>query len=82
MLRPIDRFDVDAVLHHFPERAHASELLDVFNNPLNGKVNILIGSKSTDPETNRRMGHIIFRAKSSKDIWRFEGRRGTRTARR
>ena len=43
MLRPLDALDVDALLHHLPQRAHLPQLLDVRDGALDGNVDLLAG---------------------------------------
>ena len=40
MLRPLDRLEVDALLHHLVQRAHRAQTLDVLDAHLDGVVDL------------------------------------------
>ena len=40
MLGPLDRLDVDALLHHLPQRAHLAQPVDVVGARVDGVVHL------------------------------------------
>ena len=61
MLRPLDRFDVDALLEHLPQRGHLAEPVDLSDRPLDRKVDLFLGRETPDaePEKERTMNICI-----------------------
>lgn len=48
VLRPLDALDVDALLHHLPQRAHGPEAVDVERERFHREVDLLLRRESTD----------------------------------
>lgn len=52
MLTPLNGIQINAILHHFPQRAQVAQVLDLTTHSVNDKVNLLVSSESTDTEPN------------------------------
>ena len=59
MLSPVNRINVDALLHHFPKWAHVTQPLYGCDNFLNHEIYLRLGGEATDPKSKRRMRHIF-----------------------
>lgn len=59
MLRPVNRVDVDALLHHLPQWAHITQPLHDRDDFLHREVDFGLGGKATDTEPQRRMRHVL-----------------------
>ena len=65
VLGPLNSLEIDAILHHFPQRRHVPKAADVLLKQLHSKINFLLGCEAPDPEAYRRVGHLITCADSS-----------------
>jgi hypothetical protein len=48
VLCTLNGFDINPLLHHFPQRAHLPQLVDVLDRHLDGSVHLGIGGESTN----------------------------------
>ena len=62
VLRPLDRFDVDALLHHLPKWAHLAQPVDVVRARVDRIVDLLLSAEAADAEADRGMRHILLHA--------------------
>lgn len=53
MLGPLDALEVNAVLHHLPERTHFSKTFHMVDALLHGVVHLLLCSEAADAEPDR-----------------------------
>jgi hypothetical protein len=77
MLAPLDRVEIDAFLHKFPQRTEFSQESDALFDGLEDIVDLAGRGKTANAKTNAAMGTLIAVAESSKDIARFKRRGST-----
>lgn len=53
MLGPLDTLEVDAILHHLPERTHFSKSLHMVDALLHGVVHLLLCREAADAKPDR-----------------------------
>jgi hypothetical protein len=53
VLGPVDGVDVNALLYHFPERAHITQPLDGCHNFPDDKIYLSLGRETADTESER-----------------------------
>mmetsp|Transcript_6707 Transcript_6707/g.14649 ORF Transcript_6707/g.14649 Transcript_6707/m.14649 type:complete len:368 (-) Transcript_6707:290-1393(-) len=72
MLRPVDRLDVDPLLHHLPQRAHLAKPVHVLDAHLDGVVHLRLGREAADAEADRGVRHLLVDAERAEDVRRLE----------
>lgn len=55
VLGPLDALEVNAILHHLPERAHFSKTLHMMNALFHCVVHFLLSSETANAKPDRRM---------------------------
>ena len=63
--RPLNGTDVDALLHHFVQRAHLAQSFDVPNARPHRVVYFRIRCETADAPTDRSVRHVLFYAQST-----------------
>ena len=51
MLTPLNAFDVDTILNHFPQWGHFPQSLDLFYCPVSGVNHLLLSSETTNSKS-------------------------------
>ena len=67
-LRPVDGVDVDALLHHLPQRAHLAEPVDGADDVLDDEVDLGLSGEAAETETKGRMCHILGGTERAQDV--------------
>ena len=73
MLGPLDRLDVDALLHHLPQRAHLAQAVDVMGARVDGVVHFFLGAEPTDAEADGGVRHVLLHAERAQHVRGLEG---------
>ncbi len=82
MLRPFDAFQINALLYHFPERAHVSQSVDMEHCLGHRNINFCFCSETTNSEPDGRVRNIFVRSDGSQHVTWFQGRRSACRTRR
>lgn len=65
---PFNLADIDAFLHHLPQRAHIPQPVDNADDALHNEIDLCLGSESSDTEAEGRVSHVFCSAESAEDI--------------
>lgn len=65
VLGPLNSLEIDALLHHFPQRRHVPQATDVLLKQLHRQIHLFFSGEASDPEAYRRVGHLITCADSA-----------------
>ena len=68
LLRPFDRFEVDAILPHFVERREITEPIDVASDEFDGVVDFSVSGETSDAEANGGVSEFVFHAKCAEHV--------------
>lgn len=80
MLRPLNRIDINPLLHHLPQRAQLPQKRHPLLNSIQHIINLLIRREPSNTKSNTAVGALVAVAESPEDVTRFERGRGTSTA--
>eukprot|EP00191_Tetraselmis_sp_GSL018_P001362 CAMPEP_0177596546 /NCGR_PEP_ID=MMETSP0419_2-20121207/11152_1 /TAXON_ID=582737 /ORGANISM="Tetraselmis sp., Strain GSL018" /LENGTH=381 /DNA_ID=CAMNT_0019088489 /DNA_START=305 /DNA_END=1451 /DNA_ORIENTATION=- len=76
VLRPLDALQVDALLHHLPQRAHLPQLVHVGDRRLDGSVDLLLGAEPPKAVADGRVRHLLVHSEGAENVARLQARRG------
>ena len=72
LLTPLDTFQIDALLHHFPQWTHFSQSIHMLDAQVDSKIDFLLGRESTNPKADRRVSELLVDADRAQHVRRFQ----------
>ena len=71
MLAPLDRVEIDTLLHKLPERADVAKMLDSVPHGLKDVIDLVFGRKPSDTEADATVSTLIAAAQRAEDVARL-----------
>jgi len=68
VLAPLNALDVNALLHHLPQRAHLAQLLNMLHCQGDRAVHLSLGGKPAQAKADGGMRHILFHTQRPQHI--------------